>query len=182
MIGAINYQLDYELIVRVAQAFPRDQVIMGGKTLGKNSAPSGNQLAALQRLQQMSNVHMLGFIPPTKVPSYVKAFDVCLMPFIQHRSIEECDPLKFYEFMAMGKPVVTTPVPVTRDHPDLAYVANSREEFIRLVGDVLDHPEPESKSSRRVEFAQAHDWSAIVETALSVLQRIDGKKAATSHA
>jgi glycosyltransferase involved in cell wall biosynthesis len=180
-IGALNYHLDLELLVQVAQSFPQDYVIVGGKQLGSATAPQGEQLRALAQLGTLKNARMLGFVPTSEMPAYLNAFDVCLIPFIQNKFNEECDPLKFYQYAAMGRPIVTTPVTVAKNFPDLAYIASSREEFIAQVAEVLRGTEPEGLRQKRIEFARAHAWPAIVSKALRILENTTGNKGTKSQ-
>jgi glycosyltransferase involved in cell wall biosynthesis len=177
-VGSLNYHLDLELLVQVAKSFPNDYLIIAGKTLGSTTVPQREQLEALQHLKTLKNVRMLGFVPTADIAAYLNAFDVCLIPFIQNEFNQECDPLKLYQYMAMGRPVVTTPVAVTRNFPDLVYIAHHHAEFIERIRQALNHPDDETSRQKRMDFARAHSWPAIVAKALHAIEEIASVKTA----
>jgi GT2 family glycosyltransferase/glycosyltransferase involved in cell wall biosynthesis len=86
--------------------------------------------ASRQRLFELPNVHHLGVRPHREVRAYLEAFDVCLVPHRVTAFTRSLDPLKVYEYLAAGKPVVTTP---TGNAPDLAehlLVAATADELV----------------------------------------------------
>jgi glycosyltransferase involved in cell wall biosynthesis len=73
-----------------------------------------NAEAALARLTQLPNVFHLGRKPQATMPAYISGFDVCLNPFKRSRVADSVNPLKVYEYLAAGKPVVSTPMEALR--------------------------------------------------------------------
>jgi glycosyltransferase involved in cell wall biosynthesis len=168
-VGSLNYHLDLELLVKVAKAFPHDYVAIAGTILGNHTAPQGRQLVALEQLRGLPNVRMLGFVAAAQLPAHLQAFDVCLIPLIDNPFNMERDPLKFYQYMASGKPVVTTPVMVALENSSLCSVADSHDEFVSHVSDALAGKEPSEARQKRLEFARQHSWEAIAQHALTIL-------------
>ncbi len=160
-IGALNYHLDLELLVKVAAAFPQDCLVVVGKIPGNHTIPSEAQLKALGRLHGMPNVRMAGFVPTRDLPAYIQAFDVCLIPFLQNPFNMECDPLKFYQYMSSGKPVVTTPVTVALENPALCYLAQSHDEFLSHISTALTESGAADRRRKRLAFARSHSWEAL---------------------
>jgi glycosyltransferase involved in cell wall biosynthesis len=169
-LGYVNYHVDLELLVNVARAFPRDHVVLVGRVPTGHTAPEGPQRAALEVLGSLPNVHILGFKATAELPAYLHAFDVCLIPFLRNRFNQQCDPLKFYQYMAMGKPVVSTPVTVARRYPEACSVAESGEEFISAVADALERGDHESERQARRSVAQAHSWPALIDGAWRIAE------------
>jgi len=104
----------------------------------------------------LPNVHYLGVRPHAEVRSYLEAFDVCLLPHRVTEFTRSLDPLKLYEYLAAGRPVVTTP---TGNAPDLAehlLVAATADELVaqaeRSLGD-------DGAATRRAAVAGA-TWEA----------------------
>jgi glycosyltransferase involved in cell wall biosynthesis len=170
-LGSINCHLDLELMTEVARAFPDDSLVMMGRVHTNETAPRGRQREALRTLEAMPNVTFLGFKPTRELPLYLHAFDVCLIPFLDNAFNRECDPLKFYEYAAMGKPVVATRVPAAVDrYRDVCHLASSRPEFVAAVREALAEPDAERRAQARVEIARAHGWGAVVAQAGRVLE------------
>jgi glycosyltransferase involved in cell wall biosynthesis len=93
--------------------------------------------AALRRLLEHPNAHWLGEQPYQELPRYVAAFDVALIPYASNAYTRSCFPLKLYEYLAAGKPVVASGVPeLAGMEPDVV-VAESAEAFVAAVDHAL---------------------------------------------
>ena len=151
--GVIDERLDYALIEALADAFPGGSVVMVGPTAKVDPA----------KLPQRANLHWLGQRPYEDLPAYTKAFDVCLMPFALNEATENINPTKTLEYMAAGKPVISTAVPdVIRNFVPIVEVAYSHDEFIAMAARAAAEPDPES-IARGIDRARAETWDAIVE-------------------
>ncbi|MDE3137941.1 MAG: glycosyltransferase [Acidobacteriota bacterium] len=171
-LGYVNYHVDLELLLKIARAFPRDHVVLVGRVPSGHTAPEGRQQAALEILGSLPNVRILGFKPTAQLPAYLHACDVCLIPFLRNRFNRQCDPLKFYQYMAMGKPVVSTPVTVARQYPEACGVAESDEEFIAAIADTLERGDSAREREARRAVARAHSWPALINGAWRMLEEI----------
>ena len=169
-LGVINYHLDIELLVEVATAFPDDLVVIVGKLATNETAPRDRQQSAFRTLQGLPNVRILGFKARADLPAYLDAFDVCLIPFLQNPFNREADPLKFYEYFALGKAVVSTPVPVAERYAHLCQVAASRPEFLAGIDRVLRAGDTGPDREARLTVARSHSWEALLSGALRRLQ------------
>src|SRR5439155_609631 len=118
-VGILSRHIDFVLLEKIAGAFADDQLVIGGPVLRGASAPIGEQKAALARLRRMTNVQLLGFVEPALVPELVQSFAVGIIPFVPNDFNAGRDPIKFYHYLAHGKPVVTSPVAVAREHARL---------------------------------------------------------------
>lgn len=171
-VGSINCHLDLELLVDVARAFPADHVVLVGRILSNETAPRGKHREALETLQGLGNVRFLGFKPTAELPDYVQAFDVCLVPFLANGFNQEADPLKFYQYTAMAKPIVTTPVLVAKRYADICYIGGTSDEFIQATRAALGEGHDETRRRARLAVAQAQGWPAVIGRAGEVLARV----------
>ncbi len=176
-LGYVNYHVDLELLVKIARAFPRDHVVLVGRVPSGHTAPAGRQQAALEILGSLPNVRILGFKPTAQLPAYLHAFDVCLIPFLRNRFNQQCDPLKFYQYLSMEKPVVSTPVTVASQYPEACSVAESDEEFLAAVAAALERGDRESERQARRAIARAHSWPALIDGAWAVAEQARGRAA-----
>ena len=148
--GVIDERLDYELIARLAHAFPAASVVMVGP------------LAKVRRedLPDATNLHWLGSRPYAQLPSLVKAFDVCLMPFAMSAATQYINPTKTLEYLAAGKPVVSTAVPdVVRQFSEVVDIAGSIDGFVSCVSRLLDGVDP-SRIAAGIARARSSSWEA----------------------
>jgi len=114
-------------------------------------------------LPQRPNLHWFGQRSYADLPSWCKGFDVCLMPFALNEATEFINPTKALEYMATGRPIVSTAVEdVVRNFGSVANVARNHEEFIKYCHAVLKSPE-EAAIARGFKMVEQNSWDAIVE-------------------
>jgi glycosyltransferase involved in cell wall biosynthesis len=150
--GVIDERLDYELIARLATSFPDASIVMVGP-LAKVHA---------EQLPQHSNIRWLGQRAYADLPALVKGFDVCLMPFAMNEATRYINPTKTLEYMAAGKPIVSSAVPdVVRNFTPTVAVAHSHEQFVEHIVNALRRPE-RARIEDGIAQAEAASWEAIV--------------------
>ncbi|HLP75425.1 MAG TPA: glycosyltransferase, partial [Candidatus Paceibacterota bacterium] len=97
-----------------------------------------------------------------ELPAYCKGFSVCLMPFALNESTEHINPTKTLEYMASGKPVVSSAVPdVISNFGSIVSVAGSHEEFIELCRRAVGNPDRQA-IERGLRLANENTWESIV--------------------
>jgi len=154
--GLISRRLDLDLIGQMAQKHPEWSIVLIGQI---NDIGCESELKCLR---EMMNVHFLGNKNINQVPFYVKAFDICIIPYKLNEQTENLSPLKLYDFMALGKEIVTTDVPVAREFKDVVRIADSPDNFLDCVLDALAE-EDESLFSKRRQVASQNTWEDRVE-------------------
>lgn len=112
-------------------------------------------------LHQMNNVHFLGSKDPSTLPEYINAFDVCINPQIVNQVTIGNYPRKIDEYLAVGKPIVATKTEAMSIFKSHCYLAETKEDYIRMIEDGLQNNNPDLKAERR-NFASAHTWENSV--------------------
>jgi len=97
----------------------------------------GEVRTAIQMLQGLPNVHLLGRRPYQTLPGYCKAFDVAILPFVMNELTLSANPLKLREYLAAGLPVVATPIPEVRRMGRLVRLASTSDEYIAQIEALL---------------------------------------------
>lgn len=162
--GLIGSYIDLKLIEQIALRHPNwSLVLVGQKGIGSN-------MDVFEALIRMDNVHFLGSKTIDELPHYLKAFDVCLIPYIETEQVINSSSLKLYDYMAFGKPIVTTSFPVSRELKDLLYLGSSRESFITLVENAVNEDD-KIVSEKRKEYAAANTWDHRVLQASSLIEK-----------
>ncbi len=165
-VGNITaYKLDFELIRAVAEQNPDCSFVFIGP-IGR-----GDPSTDVRALTSLKNIHLLGPRSYEQLPQYVKAFDVCLIPFRLNDSTRGTLSMKFFEYLAAGKPVIATNLPTLAEFSDYYYCIRSASEFSAILSKAIY--EDSSHRARRVEIAQKYSWDRrmleidrIVTTAL----------------
>lgn len=146
--GAISEWFDTDLVRECAARHPDWRFILIGSTVGAN----------VDELQKLANVELLGERRYVELPKYLYGFDVCIIPFKLPELIKATNPVKVYEYLCSGKPVVTTQLPeVELIGPPLVHVAKTRREFPRLIEAALKERNP-ALARKRQAFAKKNSW------------------------
>lgn len=160
-LGGLQYWIDTPLLARIAKEHPDwTLVLVGPADLLANRAP----------LEGLPNVVMTGRVPYAEVPDYVRAFDVCLNPYILDGVAEHCSPLKLYEYLATGKPIVSVDMPEARRFAGLIAIARDHDEFVRLVEQAV--ATDDGLAGRRMAEAQRHTWHSRFEDVSAALAEV----------
>ncbi len=133
----------------------------------------GNASSDCAGLASRKNVLMLGRKPYERIPHYGKCFDVAIMPWRQNRWIEACNPVKLKEYLALGKPVVSTPFPELRHYLDVVYQARTPGQFAQSIRQALAEDCPERIAQRRRKV-QKSTWDSKVQLVLDELLADNG--------
>jgi glycosyltransferase involved in cell wall biosynthesis len=150
--GVIDERIDYDLIAKLAKACPEASVVMVGPVVKVDPAA----------LPQGPNIHWLGKRDYAELPSYVKAFATCLMPFALNEATEYINPTKTLEYMAARRPIVSTAVAdVVHNFTPVVRVAKSHDQFIALAARVARNPDL-VLLAEGVKRANGASWDSIV--------------------
>lgn len=149
--GVIDERLDYELLARLADALPRCSIAMVGPTAKVDPAS----------LPQRKNLHWLGRRDYADLPAITKGFSVCLMPFARNAATEFINPTKALEYMATGRPIISTAIDEVRTNfGNVCRIARSVGEFIAFCSDELERPS-RLRVRRGLQLAAQNTWEAI---------------------
>lgn len=149
--GALATWFDYELVEKCARTYPECNFLLLGwdydGTLGKSN------LAAL------NNVRVIGPIPYKRLPEYARFFDISTIPFKINAVTESTSPIKLFEYMSMGKPIVTTDMPECRKYKSVM-IGRDHSSYVSLIGAALDRRTDADYKKLLHEEALANTWDA----------------------
>ena len=161
--GALQECIDYSLVEAAAKARPDWSFVLIG------AAQPGVDLSLFDALP---NVHLLGLKPYRELPQYLQYFDVCLNIFRSGDLARDVSPLKFYEYLATGKPIVSTPQPLqVTEYAEVIYIAQDERDFIYKCNQALTENSA-WKVKRRMELGKAASWDARVRS----MEKLLGQK------
>lgn len=154
-------RLDVDLLVRTAKLRPTWSIVL----LGPDMLDPDDRM----RLFHPPNVHYLGVRPHGAVRSYLAGLDVCLLPNLVNDFTRSLDPLKLYEYLAAGRPVIATPVDNTPALQAHVAVATSAEQLVEIAERQLSDESPSNAEERR-EIVAGETWSARAGTIERLLE------------
>ncbi|PKM81675.1 MAG: hypothetical protein CVU89_07935 [Firmicutes bacterium HGW-Firmicutes-14] len=149
-IGAIYEWVDLDLVSHLAREEPGWSIVLVGPKHRSVNIPN------------LSNIHWLGRRPYNTLPNYLQEFDVCIIPFKNSETALNSSPIKLYEYLASGKPIVSTPIPEVIKFGRLVERASDKNLFLEKVRLLLT--EPEDEKDRRCRFqlsvARVNTWES----------------------
>jgi teichuronic acid biosynthesis glycosyltransferase TuaH len=167
-IGLISDRMDLGLVQAVAET--GTSVLMVGARQSTFTDDAG-----LARLLARDNVQWVGSKRFDELPSYLRLIDVGLVPYRNSEFNRASFPLKILEYLAAGRPVVTTPLPAVQWlGTPLIVTAETPEDFARLAAIHAETSRSPEQVEQRRAFAATHSWSKRVEQLATVLGLDEG--------
>ena len=159
-------RLDTKLLLATAKAMPETTLALVG--------PNFLDAARTQQLQAVPNIVRVDAVPYHEVPSMMAAFDVCLVPNLINDFSESQNPMKLWEYLASGLPIVATNVAGFRDYPGLVRIANTPQEFIESIELALK--EGTAKATLRQAAVEADTWETRLAVLLEAIDYAEAKR------
>jgi glycosyltransferase involved in cell wall biosynthesis len=156
-VGLISVRLDLALLDWLSAAHPEWTLVLMGTVFRQGCED------ALDRLVSRANVHLLPAVPGEQVADYVRSFDLGLLPYRVTQETVHASPLKLYEYLAAGLPVVAANVPGSQEFAQVVEIARTPEEWAAAIARQLADDSPERRATRCAAVAP-HTWDARVQT------------------
>jgi len=160
--GGLDERIDQGLIVYLAQRRPEWQIVFIGTIRTK-----------IEALQSYSNIHFVSQKSPDELAPYLHALDVLLIPYIIDQYTQHIFPNKVFECLAVGKPIVATPLPDLQEFAGLIRIADDPGAFVAAVEAALIEDDAELVARRR-RVAQANTWEARYRQIVNRIESVDG--------
>ncbi|MEG2029346.1 MAG: glycosyltransferase [Janthinobacterium sp.] len=155
--GAIAEWFDLDLVEAIAMRFADCCILLIGD----------DTVQAKTRFAHLPNVVMTGEVPYAQLPKYLHAFDVCLLPFKVIPLTLATNPVKVYEYLSAGKPVVSVDLPEMKQFDDLVRVAQDTQGFLSAIDAVLLERDDAQAITQRQDFAREQTWTHRAQALIS---------------
>src|SRR5207253_2782890 len=150
--GVVDERVDYSMVGEMARMRPDWSFAMVGPVVKVDP----------NLLPHFPNLFWLGGRDYQVLPNYCKAFDINMMCFAINAATEFINPTKALEYLATGKPVISTPVKdVVRQYSDLLEIVSSPQEFVEAIDRLVQDPNPE-RVHRGIDKARECSWEGTV--------------------
>mgnify|MGYP000850498400 CR=1 FL=1 len=156
--GVIASWLDLELIDRLAEKFSDCSIVMVGPLYNISDVP------------RRPNIHYLGFKPYDQLAAYEQMFDVGIVPFKVTSMVESVNPIKMWEYMAAGLPIVTTNLPEAAKYADVILWSQNEAEFMANIHRALYEDTPERRE-RRLAVARENSWLVRARLIIEIIEK-----------
>ncbi len=162
-VGNLDHcRIDYPLLKKVAEYHSDKTILLVG--------PINNSEYKEIGLDKMSNIIFAGSKNITELPRYLQHMDCTMIPFLCNKLTKSIYPLKINEYLAAGKAVVSTSFSKDiRGFADYIYLADSHEEFVKMIDNAIAENSEERVQSRNA-LARTNTWSARVEEFWTIVE------------
>jgi UDP-galactopyranose mutase len=160
--GVIDERIDLALLDQMAGSHPEWQIVMVGPVVKIDPAT----------LPRRANITYFGQRKYEELPSYLKGWDVCLLPFARNESTKYISPTKILEYMAAKKQIASTPITdVAEPYGDIVYLGETNEDFIASCERALHAPAQEraQRQNKMAQVLKKTSWNATANRMRGVL-------------
>jgi glycosyltransferase involved in cell wall biosynthesis len=153
--GMHNSKMNWQWIKKAAQAHLEWNFVFVGPCF--EPPPSD--------ITEQKNIIFLGAKPSEALPSYIKGFDVCLIPYQGEEFLKACQPTKAFEYLAAGKPVVASWISEFEDYQKIIRLSRETKDFIENIEEALMDGKNEEMIRLYVRTAMGYTWDDRIEKA-----------------
>lgn len=159
---------DFDLFKKLVEKNQQYEfVLMGLKYADKNMDKTEQYFSELSKFDNFT------YIPPVKyneIPSYAKCWDVATIPFQINEITLGTSPVKLFEYMAMGLPIVTTPMPECQLYKSV-FIAKDSDEFEKQIASALNAKNTKKYQETLAREASENTWTARVDDMIKIIEK-----------
>lgn len=161
-IGVLSdFKIDFPLLFELAMKNPKwNFILIGDEREGQNNL-------LLKKMRKINNIHFLGHRDYNLLPSYLAGFDVGLLPTLINDYTKYMFPMKYYEYLAAGLPVVSTALDFTRYVQDGLEKGNDAETFSKAIAKQLSRGKLKFEESKI--YVGDNTWSKRMDKMLEII-------------
>jgi glycosyltransferase involved in cell wall biosynthesis len=157
-VGNLKQMLNWDLLLELSARQPHRSFVFVGPL-----SPHAGIAAAVRQMSARKNVYFLGGKAAEELGAYPQHFDVCIMPYKMDDYTKYIYPLKMHEYLASGRPVLSTPIRSVEAFQNVIATAITPEEWSQAIDHALSPGEnSHTRREQRQSVAREHDWDTLV--------------------
>jgi hypothetical protein len=170
-VGGINFRLDYKLLISTAKNSPVYSFVFVGPVQENdkqffNAYVRGN----IDKLFALPNVFWFDSVGKDFIPAVIRSFDIAMIPYnLEFEFNKYCYPMKLFEYLYLGKPVIATPITELNRYPELVKTGNSAAEWKKILAGITGNPSGKSTAVRMRKLATQNSWENKINSILKYL-------------
>ncbi|QGU00566.1 UDP-galactopyranose mutase [Candidatus Syntrophocurvum alkaliphilum] len=167
-IGAVASWCDMGLIEKIAQTHSHCSIVLIGPLFNLNQ----------NQIPNLPNVHWLGYKPYQELPNYAQRFNVGIIPFRKSQMTSSVNPIKMWEYLATGMPVVTSAIPEINKFAEYIYYSEDDNQFINNIAEALANQDDKWP---RMALAERNSWTIRARQILQIIEEHLAQKEETPN-
>ncbi len=160
--GALANWFDLQILKTIAKDHADKEFILIGNCVYQ---------PILDLAKDHANIHLLGEKNYRDIPSYLYHFDLCIIPFVLNELIKATDPVKLYEYFAMGKKVIATKMPEILRFEENMWFAENHSDFSKKIEIALNQDDSVDSKKSRLEISRNNTWHERCERLDKILKK-----------
>ncbi len=166
-LGNLSDFFDWETMCEVVEELPELDFFFHGQVERHRLE---KKEAYVDRLMAMPNTHFSGRVNRPAGAAACNRYDVLAIPFVVNEAMHAVNPLKLWEYLATGRPVVMTPMDAIKDNIPGLYTADGKQKWVQAIRTALDNADAHIQD--RLDSAKSKNWENIVKPCADILTRI----------
>lgn len=161
-IGNIDHRTNFLLLEKLAKRNPKWNIVLVGPILPFDIKQEllTNTTGMIKKLQAVNNIYFLGKQPKQNIFDCIANFDVCIIPYDTNQEfVKGCNPMKLYEYLGVGRPVVSSPISAVMRYAPIAKNASSLPAFEKHIANFLALGYNSDDQKQGKNIAIANSWS-----------------------
>jgi glycosyltransferase involved in cell wall biosynthesis len=158
-LGALDHWFDVDAVWESARAHSSWSFVLVGRVEDER----------VNRLRELPNVRFAGEIPHEAIPEHLATWDVAMIPFLRNSLTMATNPIKIYEYLSAGLPVVGACLPELELFGNLVYLADTCPQFAALIAEAMRENSPSLRTARR-EVVEGETWRQRADSLLSLVE------------
>ena len=169
LVGRLNDRIDWSMILKICELHPEWNLVFIGPVYGGGGQTETTRRVLLEGARP-ENLHHLPAVRPEEMPRYFVGLDVGLIPYRPTGANLSINPLKVYQFLATGIPVVATPIPSLVRLGEHVRICSTADEFANGISQALAASQDTASRRLRKDRVRTSDWASVAEFHLEILR------------
>ncbi len=166
MIGSLDHRLDFEILYSLAKKRKEWSFILVGSPFSEEfeQFKISDLKLWLKKLKKLPNFYLLGQKPKEQLANFIAGFDIGLIPYdLSQEFVKGCNPMKLYEYLAVGKPVVSVPIDSVKRYSPTVKIASNTKGFEKAIEAFLKKSYNRKEAGKREKIALKNSWEEKVK-------------------
>ncbi|MGD9679085.1 MAG: glycosyltransferase [Vulcanibacillus sp.] len=159
-VGGISDWIDIALIADVAKQMEDIRFFLIGPIA-----------TDIEQLRKLPNIQIFGAKRYKELPSYIKHFDICLIPFKINKLTESVNPIKLFEYFSTGKPIISTPLPEVVAYSHVVDIVHNAQEMIESIEKIIAiGVKKDPRIKEREQLGRENSWDTRWQLAVNYIE------------